>query len=173
MKLQNAHLISCLIGMAFLSSSFPVFAQSQIDSANRQALIADASNELPGKVVFSAGDRYTTNSDTDNIPQTNKKGMYIVGRKDVERIGKNRLFSLFLYQDGLIGLVIIQGRRINYIGDREYLLMKLNKVGHHRYILYAMRDYYEGGDDYYEVDLRNINNPIIRQIDLATAQKLG
>jgi len=85
------------------------------------------------------------------------------------------LFSILTLQDGFIRLAILQKgqkSRIHYIG-KDYLFQKLIKVGERRYVLNSQNDSNEGVDDYYDVDLNNINEPTIKKIDLATAQRLG
>ncbi|MBD2199505.1 MULTISPECIES: hypothetical protein [Calothrix] len=129
-----------------------------------------SSKEIPGTVVFDYNSKYTP------IGKSYRKGaymIYIVGKKDIEQINPNLSFSLFLSQDGLIQPAFIEKGKVRDIGQDSYLLIKLIKVTKQRYILHSRHDYHEGGDDYYDIDLRNINKPIIKQIDLATAQRLG
>lgn len=129
------------------------------------------SKQIPGIVVFSNTDsanrRYT------RVGKMDRNGVYVVGKKDIEQLSPHLWFSLFLFQDGLVKPAFIEKGKIKYISQEAYLYIKLIKVSKQRYVLHTLHDYYKGGDDYYDIDLRNINKPFIKQIDLAIAQRLG
>ncbi len=115
------------------------------------------------------------NGENPNVPRQDNLGHYITGQKNIEQLSQNQLFSILILQDGFVRLAILQKgqkSKIRYIG-KDYDFQKLIKVGERRYILNSQHDPNEGGDDYYDVDLRNINKPSIKKIDLATAQRLG
>lgn len=126
------------------------------------------SKKIPGTVVFSN----SANRSYTRIEKINQSGVYVIGKKDIEQISRNVLFSLFIYQDGLVQPVLIENGKTKYINQDSYLFTKLIKVAEKRFVLHASRDYYKGGDDYYDIDLRKINNPVITKINLTTAQRL-
>jgi hypothetical protein len=165
--------------MTFGTNELSVLAQNQ-QLTNTSIIIAS----IPGVVIDIGGKGYQNFYDNNGsrvrtnleFPEHDQlSGSAIMGKQDVEKIGNNQWFSVISLQDGFVRLAILQkGKKlnINYFG-KHYQFQQLIKVGNRRYILNSQHDPNEGGDDYYDVDLRNINKPRIRKIDLATAQRLG
>ena len=178
--MQLNYLYSSMLTIGIFSNfCLPTLAQIPGYSNNSEILIANTNNNIPGKVVFdvydmSKGTGINYNGENPNVPRKDNLGHYIGGQKNIEQLSNNKFFSVLILQDGWVRLAILQPgqkSKIRYIG-KDYLFEKLIKVGKRRYILNANHDPNEGGDDYYDVDLRNINNPTIKQIDLATAKRL-
>jgi hypothetical protein len=181
MKLN--YLYSSIVTIGILSNSYlPALAQISEYSNSSEVLISESNNNIPGKAVFdvydmSKGSGIITNysGENPNVPRQDNLGYSITGQKNIEQLSENQLFSVLILQDGFVRLAILQPgqkSKIRYIG-KDYLFKKLIKVGERRYILNSQRDPNEGGDNYYDVDLRNISKPNIKKIDLATVQRLS
>ncbi|MTJ14792.1 hypothetical protein FJR11_19875 [Anabaena sp. UHCC 0187] len=180
--MQLNYLYSSILTIGIFSNyCLPTLAQIPGYSNNSEILISQ-SNNIPGKVVFdvydmSKGTGVITNynGENPNVPRQDNLGYSITGQRNIEQLSKNQLFSVLILQDGFVRLAILQPgqkSKISYVG-KDYRLQKLIKVGERRYILNSEHNPNEGGDDYYDVDLRTINSPTIKQIDLAAAQRLG
>jgi hypothetical protein len=98
------------------------------------------------------------------------------GKKDIEQIDRNTRFSILTFQDDFVRPAIVQMRKgrkakISYLGEKSYKFEMLTKLSSRVYILQSTHDFEYGGSDYYRIDLRDINNPVVKQIDLVTAQR--
>lgn len=133
--------------------------------------VTNYGNRIPGTVLLNFENEKDRESYIE-IGKTGANGEYIFGKHNIDELGRNIWFSLLVYQGLNFQPVIINNGKIRYINNKYYLAWKIIKVAERRFVLHASRDYYKGGDDYYDVDLRNTSNPTIRKINLATANKL-
>ncbi|MCW5312956.1 hypothetical protein GTQ43_03550 [Nostoc sp. KVJ3] len=136
----------------------------------------NSSKRIIAQVVFDVYEYESLSNKTRlGLPEKDELGHFIMGKKDIQQLSANKWFSIITFQDGFIRPAILQRAKkiiINYFA-KDYQVIKLIKVAEGRYILNSEHDPVEGGDDYYDIDLTNINSPIFKQIDLATAQRLG